>query len=141
MRARDGEAPAGHLVSQGHVCFITLADRKWPDFANPSLDRGVELGWGRLRGPPAAHDQIPLTVTRLRVMAHVFVTAHGPKTRDGKFRVVQRYTDRMPGIWIRRVIRKYQGAPLGESTQCCPEAVREVEAELLGRVVSMRKER
>lgn len=128
-------------MSQSHVSSITLADHEWPDCANPFFNRGGELGWARLRGPPAAHDQIPLAVARLGVMAHVPVTAHGPKAGDGQFRVIQSYADGTPCIRVRRMVRERQRAPIDESTQCRAEAVREVKAELLCWVVAMRKER
>jgi hypothetical protein len=73
-------------------------------------------------------------------MAHVSITAYGPEAGDGKFGVVQSYADRTPSIRVRRVIRERQWAPFDESRQRLPEAVCEVKAELLGRVVTMRKE-
>jgi hypothetical protein len=74
-------------------------------------------------------------------MAHVSITAHGPEGGDGKFGVVQSNADRMPGIRIRRVVREHQRPPFNESTQRRPEAVREVKAKLLGRVIPVRKKR
>jgi hypothetical protein len=71
-------------------------------------------------------------------MAHVSITAHRPKAGDDKFRVVQGYADGMPGVWVRRVIRKRQRTSIDESAQRRTEAVREVQTELLGWTVAMR---
>jgi hypothetical protein len=72
-------------------------------------------------------------------MAHVSIAAHRPKAGDGKFGVVQGYADGMPGVRVRRVIRKRQRAAFDEPIQCRPEAIREIKAELFGWFITMRK--
>ena len=109
---------------------VGMADFKVTEQTFPIRTKSSQGGWCSLRDRPADHDNVPLAVAGMAVMAHMHIAPDGPHCCDSQLRLVERKTDGRPRRWVRRMVSERYWTTFVSSGDGWPQAISESDPEL-----------